>query len=66
MAHKGQTVSSDPTLKTDLARIMDRMVKARLQAQSARTTQERQHLEGMANYWEELLRDAEALALDPS
>jgi hypothetical protein len=39
--------------------ISERMLKARLQAGSATTTERRQHAEGMANYWQELLTAAE-------
>ncbi len=37
--------------------LRERAAKARLSAAGARTTQGRQHFEGMASYWEELLRE---------
>jgi hypothetical protein len=45
---------SDP-LKMDVKTLTDKAAAARQRMDQATTTQERQHFEGMARYWEELL-----------
>ncbi len=41
--------------KTDVKSLADKAAAARARMAQATTTQERQHCEGMARYWEELL-----------
>jgi hypothetical protein len=54
----------------DVRNLKERAAMARRRAETARTTQERQHFEGMASYWEELLEEDEtggspSLAVSP-
>jgi hypothetical protein len=41
----------------DAKTIAEKAAAARLRIGEARTTQERQHFEGMARYWEEILEE---------
>jgi hypothetical protein len=49
-------------LKMDIKALADRAASARRRMGQATTTQERQHMEGMARYWEELLNECSAQA----
>jgi len=50
-------MSGSHSFKVDAKNLTDKVVAARLRMDQATTTQERQHFEGMARYWEELLAE---------
>jgi hypothetical protein len=55
-------MSVDAVTEKQVRLLRERIVKARLALTSVRTTQERQHLEGMTRYWEELLDEFSRVA----
>jgi hypothetical protein len=50
-------MSGNRVFKMDAKNLTDKAAAARLRMDQATTTQERQHCEGMARYWEELLAE---------
>jgi hypothetical protein len=50
-------MSGSYAFKKDVKILADKAAAARLRMAQATTTQERQHFEGMARYWEELLNE---------
>jgi hypothetical protein len=59
----GATVmSGNSAFKMDIKTLADKAASARQRMGQVTTTQERQHFEGMARYWEELLDEASAAA----
>jgi hypothetical protein len=62
MVKRVKVMSGNGAFKTDVKSFADKAGAARLRMGQATTTQDRQHFEGMARYWEELLHEQSAAA----